>query len=49
MVGERGFEPPTPRSRTRFNPVWKSVEFRSFQLIDIESVARSLLKVVASR
>jgi hypothetical protein len=26
MVGERGFEPPTPWSRTRFQLVLKSVE-----------------------
>jgi len=26
MVGERGFEPPTPWSRTRFQDLWKSVE-----------------------
>ena len=27
MVGERGFEPPTPWSRTRFQYLLKSVEF----------------------
>ena len=27
MVGERGFEPPTPWSRTRFQSLLKSVEF----------------------
>ena len=29
MVGERGFEPPTPWSRTRFSTLWKSVEICS--------------------
>jgi hypothetical protein len=27
LVGERGFEPPTPWSRTRFHALSKSVEF----------------------
>ena len=27
LVGERGFEPPTPWSRTRFQSLLKSVEF----------------------
>ncbi len=29
MVGERGFEPPTPWSRTRFGALWKSIEICS--------------------
>jgi len=29
LVGERGFEPPTPWSRTRFCTSWKSVEIRA--------------------
>ena len=39
LVGERGFEPPTPWSRTRFRPLLKFVESRCFQLTDIEPVA----------
>ena len=30
LVGERGFEPPTPWSRTRFQTLLRLVEFRRF-------------------
>jgi hypothetical protein len=30
LVGERGFEPPTPWSRTRFKLLLKAVEFCCF-------------------
>jgi len=36
LVGERGFEPPTPWSRTRFHYLLKLVEFCCCQLILIE-------------
>ena len=38
LVGERGFEPPTPLSRTRFNQLLKCVEICRSHLIDIELV-----------
>jgi len=46
LVGERGFEPPTPWSRTRFRHLLKSVEVCCFQLITVEPVADFLLKTV---
>ncbi len=46
MVGERGFEPPTPRSRTRFQPLLKLIEICRFEVIVIETFASSLLKAV---
>ncbi len=46
MVGERGFEPPTPWSRTRFQTILKSAEIDCFQVIDIEPVAGRSWKVV---
>ena len=48
MVGERGFEPPTPWSRTRFSDLLKSVEIERFKLYLIECVAANLLKVCGS-
>ncbi len=36
LVGERGFEPPTPWSRTRFQDLLKSIEFYCFQVIAVE-------------
>ena len=39
LVGERGFEPPTPWSRTRFRRLLNSIEFCSSQVIDIKGVA----------
>ena len=38
MVGERGFEPPTPWSRTRFRQLMNSIEFGRPQLIEVERV-----------
>ena len=43
LVGERGFEPPTPWSRTRFQHLSKSVEFCGFQVIAGESVCCPLV------
>ena len=39
MVGERGFEPPTPWSRTRFYRLLNPIEFCRPQEIDVERVA----------
>ncbi len=39
MVGERGFEPPTPWSRTRFRLLLKAIEFRRLQVIEVEYIA----------
>jgi len=39
MVGARGFEPPTPWSRTRFDNLLKFVEFRCFEVIEDETFA----------
>jgi len=44
MVGARGFEPPTPWSRTRFSGLLKFVEIRRRQLFWIEYVAVVLWK-----
>ena len=49
LVGERGFEPPTPWSRTRFRPLLKSVETWRFQGICIVCFAADLLKAVDPR
>ncbi len=38
MVGERGFEPPTPWSRTRFRRLLNSIELCRSQVIVIELV-----------
>ena len=46
MVGERGFEPPTPWSRTRFNHLLNLIAFCCFQVIEVESVVRRLLNAV---
>ena len=46
LVGERGFEPPTPWSRTRFQGLLKSVVFCGFQLLCVEYVAGYLLRPV---
>jgi hypothetical protein len=43
LVGERGFEPPTPWSRTRFQSLVKFGEMRRFQVIAVALVAASLL------
>ena len=49
LVGERGFEPPTPWSRTRFRHLLKSVEFHCFQVIDVEPVAGCSSKAIEPR
>jgi hypothetical protein len=36
LVRERGFEPPTPWSRTRFHGLLKSVGFSCFQVVAVE-------------
>jgi len=46
LVGERGFEPPTPGPETRFRSILKLVEICDFYLIDIEPVASRSLKAV---
>jgi hypothetical protein len=46
LVGERGFEPPTPWSRTRFRGLLKSIEICSLQLVDIAPVAGCSLEAV---
>jgi hypothetical protein len=38
LVGERGFEPPTPWSRTRFRRLLNSIESCRPQLIEVERV-----------
>jgi len=48
MVGERGFEPPTPWSRTGFRQFWKFVEFYGFQLFYIERLAHLMRHSVVS-
>jgi hypothetical protein len=48
LVGERGFEPPTPWSRTRFQPLLRLVEFYGFQVIAVEPDAGCLFKAVDS-
>jgi len=46
MVEERGFEPPTPWSRTRFGRLLNFVDFRGSQVIDMESVTTETLKSI---
>jgi hypothetical protein len=46
LVGERGFEPPTPWSRTRFEQLLNAVEIEVLYLIGVESVAGSSLNAV---
>jgi hypothetical protein len=46
LVGERGFEPPTPWSRTRFQTLMEFTEFCWFQVIDMEPIAAWLLNSV---
>jgi len=46
LVGERGFEPPTPWSRTRFRHLLKSVESCCLQVIAVEPVAGWPLSLV---
>jgi hypothetical protein len=46
LVGERGFEPPTPWSRTRFRDLLNSIEFCRPQVIGIEGVAAVALCLV---
>ena len=36
LVGERGFEPPTPWSRTRFTRSWNSIELYRSQVLVVE-------------
>jgi hypothetical protein len=48
LVGERGFEPPTPWSRTRFGHLLKSVGICGLQAIVVEPVAGASLKFVDS-
>ena len=47
MVGERGFEPPTTWSRTRFQHLLNSIEFCRSQVIGVEPVAALPWRVVA--
>src|SRR5271156_5828898 len=49
LVGERGFEPPTPWSRTRFKLLLKLVEFYCLQLIGAEPLAVCSLQSVEAR
>ena len=44
MVGARGFEPPTPWSRTKFQPPLKPVKFCCPQWTALESFACRVLK-----
>jgi hypothetical protein len=46
LVGERGFEPPTPWSRTRFQGLWISIELCRPQAIGVEGVASAALRLV---
>src|SRR5579864_1641053 len=46
LVGERGFEPPTPCSRTRFQRLLDSIEFCRSQVIRVERVAVHALGLV---
>jgi hypothetical protein len=46
LVGERGFEPPTPWSRTRFRQLLNSIEFCRRQAIGIEGFAGTALLLV---
>jgi hypothetical protein len=46
MVGERGFEPPTRWSRTRFQALLKLVELFPLPVIAVEPVAGCLLRAV---
>jgi hypothetical protein len=51
VVGARGFEPPTPWSRIRFQTLLKLVEYCCFEMIAVESFAarsRMLLKLVVA-
>jgi hypothetical protein len=48
LVGERGFEPPTPWSRTRFSRPLKPAESCCLQLIDVEPVACLSLRAMES-
>src|SRR5713101_8163649 len=45
LVGERGFEPPTPWSRTRFSRLWSSIELRRSQEVVIEGVGAEALSI----
>ena len=49
LVGERGFEPPTPWSRTRFQSLLKAVEICGPQVIAVEPVAGCSLKSIDPR
>jgi hypothetical protein len=46
LVGKRGFEPPTPWSRTRFNRLAKSIESCRRQAIGVEGFAATALLLV---
>ncbi len=46
LVGERGFEPPTPWSRTRFKDTQKSVEICCVQVIGVEPVVGHSLTAI---
>jgi len=46
LVGERGFEPPTPWSRTRFRKLLNATEFSRPQAIGVEGVAAAASLVV---
>jgi hypothetical protein len=46
LVGERGFEPPTPWSRTRFRQLLNTIEFCRPQVLGVEGVAYIALWLV---
>ena len=46
LVGERGFEPPTPWSRTRFQSLLNAIEFCSVQVFAVECFAARRLKTI---
>src|ERR1700680_3040720 len=46
LVGERGFEPPTPWSRTRFQRLLNSIEICRPQTIDVEGFAATAPSLV---
>ena len=46
LVGERGFEPPTPWSRTRFRKLLNATEFCRPQAIGVEGFAATASSLV---
>ncbi len=47
MVGERGFEPSTPCSRSSFRALLKLIESCCLQVLDNERAVASLLRAMA--